>query len=580
MKKHIILLLLITASLTSSAQLHQLFNRYHEASMHLFPVFATYNGDHRFDDQLEIDGMDNIAARKNTFLSYQQELQSIDRNTLSIPDRISYDVLAFNLNDMLEGIRLHTEYIPMTQFVSTPLDMGQFGSGSSVQPFKTVKDYENWAKRMTAFQAWTDTAIVNFNRGIKSGMVLPKALVIKMIPQLQALTVRDTAQCLFYKPLTTFPPTFSAADKKRLTALYTKVIRTKLLPSYDKLVAYLNNTYLPVAQNHAGLNALPDGNELYLYYFRRFTTTKDLTPAQLYQTGLMEVARITAAMEGVKNQVGFNGSLQAFFQYLKTDPQFRPFKTPEEVLQAYRDIYTKVKPHVNQLFGHQPATAFEIRRVEAFREAAQAGPSYVTGNLEENRPGIFYVPVRDASKVNVTFYGMEATFIHEAVPGHHFQIALQQEHKDIPAFRKLPGFSVFTDGYALYCESLGEQLGCYKDPYQKMGALNNEIHRAIRLVTDIGIHTGKMTREEAIAYMLANEAVNEDIAVAEVERYMAMPGQALSYKTGELKMKALRDKYMQQRGSAFSLKAFHDALLAHGDMPLYVLEDYLDNSPF
>jgi uncharacterized protein (DUF885 family) len=200
--------------------------------------------------------------------------------------------------------------------------------------------------------------------------------------------------------------------------------------------------------------------------------------------------------------------------------------------------------------------------------------------LEENRPAIFYVPVRDPSKVNVTFYGMEATFIHEAVPGHHFQIALQQENKEIPAFRKQPGFSVFTEGYALYCESLGEQLGCYKDPYQKMGALNNEIHRAIRLVTDIGIHTGKMTREEAIAYMLANEAVSEDIAIAEVERYMAMPGQALSYKTGELKIKALRDKYMKQRGEKFSLKAFHDALLANGDMPLYVLEDYLDNSPF
>lgn len=580
MKRHILTILFLATSFTAQAQLHQLFDRYYEAYLHLFPISATFSGDHRFDDQLEIDGMDNIATRKKTFLAFEQELRSIDRNTLSLTDRISYDVLAFNLHDMLEAIRLHTEYMPMTQFTGTPLEMGQYGSGSSVQPFRTIKDYENWAKRMTAFQAWTDTAIVNFNRGVKAGMVLPKALVIKIIPQLQALTAKDTATCIFYKPLSMFPSTFSAAEKKRLTTLYTKVINTKLLPSYDKLITYLQNTYLPAAQDHAGLNALPNGNELYLYYFKRFTTSTDLTPEQLYQVGLQEVARIRSAMLGVKNQTGFRSSLQEFFDFLKTDPQFRPFKTPEQVLQAYQDIYDRVKPNVDRLFGHQPTSSFEIRRVEAYREAAQAGPSYVTGNPDERRPGILYVPIVNATQVNVTFYPMEATFIHEGVPGHHFQIALQQENKTIPAFRRQPSFSVFTEGYALYTESLGVQLGCYKDPYQRMGALSLELHRATRLVLDIALHTGKMTREEAIAYSLANEAISEEIAVAEVERYMAMPGQGLSYKTGELKIKALRDKYMKQRGDKFSLKAFHDALLANGDMPLSVLEDYLDNSPF
>lgn len=569
--------LMMVPILCTYGQVKQLFENYYQELQPLFHEDATYNGDHRFDDQLDIEGAPLIEKRKQFFRSYQHRLQAIDRSTLSEADRISYDVLAFNLQDMLEGIRLHTAYFPMTQFFSTALSMGQYGSGSSVQPFKTVKDYENWASRMSAFEEWTDTTIANFNHGIAIQMVLPKALVRKMIPQMEALAVRDTAKSIFYRPLHQFPASFSAAEKKRLTARYTTVINTQLLPSYDKLVAYLKDTYLPAAQDHDGLSALPNGKALYEYYFNRFTTTRGLTPEELYQTGLQEVARITAEMDAVKTKVGFNGTLPEFFHFLKTNPQFRPFKTAEEVLQVYRDIYAKIKPHINDLFSHQPATAFGIKRVEAFREASQAGASYVPGYLKENRPGIFYVPVRDASQVNVTFYGLEATFIHEAVPGHHFQISLQQENDQIPSFRKQPGFSVFTEGYALYVESLGEQLGCYSDPYQKMGALNNELHRAIRLVTDIGIHTGKMTREEAIQYMLTHESISEDMAIAETERYMAMPGQALSYKTGELKIKALRARYEKQLGDQFNQKAFHDALLANGDMPLYVLEDYLDN---
>lgn len=576
-KKLALSLLMMSPMLCAYGQLQQLFEKYYTETQPLFREDAMFNGDHRFDDQLEIEGAKTQEKRKQFALSYQKQLQAINRNSLSQADRISYDVLAFNLHDMLEGIRLHTEYFPMTQFNSTALSMGQYGAGSSAQPFKTVKDYENWAKRMTAFQEWTDTTIANFNHGIAIKMVLPKALVIKMIPQLEALATRDTAKSVFYQPLHHFPASFTAADKKQLQALYTKVINTKLLPAYDQLAAYLKNTYLPVAQDHDGLYALPNGKDLYAYYFNRFTTTQGLTPEQLYQTGLNEVARITAEMDSIKTAVGFKGTLSEFFHFLKTDRQFMPFKTPEEVLQTYRDIYSKIKPHVDALFGHQPATAFEIKRVEAFREASQAGASYVPGNLKENRPGIFYVPVRDATKVNVTFYGLEATFIHEAIPGHHFQLSLQRENDQLPQFRKQPGFSVFTEGYALYCESLGEQLGCYTDPYQKMGALNNEIHRAIRIVTDIGIHTGKMTRADAIQYMLTHESVSEDIAIAETERYMAMPGQALSYKTGELKIKALRDKYARQLGDKFSLKAFHDALLANGDMPLNVLEDYLDD---
>ncbi|SFD98319.1 Uncharacterized conserved protein, DUF885 familyt [Chitinophaga sp. CF118] len=559
-------------------QLRKLFDKYYEERLQLFPTEATAAGDHRYDDQLANDGSaPYIAATRKFYVKYLDELKKINRTTLIESDRISYDILVYNLNAALESISLHLEYMPMNQFVSTPLEMASYGSGKSDQLFNTVKDYEKWSKRMIAFMEWTDTCIANFNKGIHAGVVLPKTLVVKMIPQMEALAEKDTAKSIFYKPLSQFPASFTIADKQRVTALYQKVITTKMLPAYQKLATYLKEVYLPAAQQHAGLYALPGGDRIYNYYIHYYTTAPELTAEKIYETGLVEVARIHNEMEAIKVSVQFNGTLQEFFQHLKTNPCLMPFKTAEEVLQAYQDIYNKVQPALAKLFVHQPKTPLEIRRVEAYREAANAGPFYIKGNLEENKPAILYVPVPDATKINVTFYGMEATFLHEAIPGHHFQISFQQENKDIPAFRRQPAFYAYLEGWALYVESLGEQLNCYTDPYQKMGKLNNEIHRAIRLVTDVAIHTGKMTREEAIAYMMANESVSESIATAEVERYMALPGQALSYKIGEIKIKALRDKLALRLGNKFSLMQFHDALLAYGDMPLKTLEDYMDN---
>lgn len=573
-----ILYITATQAQKNNEQLHKLFDNYYVERMQLFPSEATAAGHHQYDDRLAIEGSAPYLAATGTFYrKYLQELKKFDNAALNTGDRISCDILSYTLHAGLEAIDLHLEYLPMNQFVSTPLELASFGSGDGDQPFKTVKDYENWAKRMAAFMEWTDTCIANFNKGIRAGVVLPKALVKLMVPQMESLAEKDTAKNIFYKPLSKFPASFTAADKQRITKLYQQVISAKMRPAYGKLAAYLKEQYLPAAQDKAGLFALQGGDRIYDYYVRSFTTTPDLTPEKIYRTGLAEVARIQGEMEKIKEQTGFAGSLQEFFTYLKTNPRLMPFKTPEEVLEAYRAIYRKVLPHIPQLFGHEPKTPMEVRRVEAYREAASGGPFYIKGNLEEKRAAILYVPVPDASKVNVTFYGMEATFIHEGIPGHHFQIALQQENKDIPVFRRQPSFSAYFEGWALYVESLGEKLGCYTDPYQKMGALNNEIHRAIRLVLDVAIHTGKMTREEAIAYMMANESVSEAIATAEVERYMAMPGQALSYKTGEIRIKALRDKLAAQLGARFSLRDFHDALLAYGDMPLQVLEKYMDN---
>lgn len=557
-------------------QLRGLFDRYYAERMELFPLEATAAGYHQYDGKLAIEGgAPYIAATSKFYRKYLGELKEYNRSALTEADRISYDILVYTLRTGLASLPLHLEYMPINQFVSTPLELAALGAGSGDQPFKTVGDYERWAERMKAFPEWTDTCIANLNKGIRAGIVLPKALVVKMIPSLEALAEKDSAKNIFYKPLTQFPVSIPAADKQRLTTFYHQVIRNNMSAAYGKLAAYLKNTYLPAAQTHAGLNAIPGGDKIYRYWVQYFTTSPELTPEQIYTTGLAEVARIRKEMALVQQQEGFNGTLAAFFTYLKTNPRLMPFKTPEAVLQAYQDIYDRTKPHLKELFGLRPKTPMEIRRVEAYREAASGGPFYIKGNLAENRSAILYVPVPDARKINVTFYGMDATFLHEAIPGHHFQIAIQQENKEIPAFRRQPTFSAYFEGWALYVESLGEQLGCYKDPYQKMGALNNEIHRAIRLVLDVAIHTGKMTREEAIAYMMANESVSESIATAEVERYMAMPGQALSYKIGEMKLKALKIKVAAQQGDKFSQIKFHDALLKYGDMPLQVLEDYM-----
>ncbi|WP_126246232.1 DUF885 domain-containing protein [Chitinophaga rhizosphaerae] len=563
---------------SSKKKLENLFARYYEQECFFNPLQATADGIHTYDDQLQNDGSSEFRAAKTIFYrACLRDLRQFNRSKLTEADRISYDILEYTLQTNLEGLALHLEYLPFNQFTaSVPLDLALFGSGSGPQPFHTPEDYRKWSKRMIAFSDWVDTAIANFGKGKRHGVVLPKALVVKMIPQLTELAEKDSAKSVFYEPLRHFPAAFSEAEKQALRALYSQVVPQYVLRSYEKLAKYLENDYLPFAQDQPGLHALTGGDGMYRYFIKQYTTNADLTAEQVYQTGLEEVDRITREMEQNKRATGFSGTLPEYFHFLRTDKRFRPFTSPEQVLDAYRGIYKKIGPHLHELFHHRPKTEFIIKRVDAYREASQAGPFYIKGNYKENRPGIFFVPIPDANKVSTVFYGMECTFIHEAVPGHHYQISLQQEYGDLPAFQRQNALYAYMEGWALYCESLGEKLGCYTDPYQKMGALNNEIHRAIRLVVDVGIHTGKLSKQEAIAYMMAHESISETTATAEVERYMAWPGQALSYKIGELRIKALRDKYSRLQGKRFSLPDFHDAIIKYGCMPLDVLEKYLD----
>ncbi|MBS1668265.1 MAG: DUF885 domain-containing protein [Bacteroidetes bacterium] len=563
------------AGMVDNKTFNNLLAHYYEIRMKLFPMEATLVGDNRFNDQLPIDFTDGYRQKLTKFYSdFLDSLSLFPRKQMSKNDGISYDILKRELSMGLERIKFPENKMPFNQFYGVPLTLGQWGSGQSAQPFRTAKDYEDWGRRASAFSAWADSAIIYFRKGLADSVVLPRALVLKMIPQMEAMAITDPEKSVFYGPVKNIPATIDSGEAQKIKEAYRVLISNRIAPAYQKLADFLKNEYLPKARNSSGINALPNGAAYYDFLVRD-QTTADIPAQEIYQTGLFEVSRIRAIMDSVKDAVGFKGNLQAFFEYMRTDKKFMPYKTPQEVLDAFEAIYQKMQPQLKKMFIHVPKTHFEIRQTEAFR-AATASAEYIQGSADGSRPGIFYVPILDATTFNTTS-GMESLFLHEAIPGHHYQISLQQEDTLLPKFRRFDqGNNAYVEGWALYCESLGKELGLYTDPYQYMGALGDEMHRAIRLVVDVAIHTRSMTREEAIKYMMDNEAISEQGATAEIERYMAIPGQALGYKIGAMKIQELRHKYEQQLGNRFNIAEFHDELLKDGAMPLEILEKKMD----
>lgn len=569
------------ADTANNVAFNKTLDDYYERRMKLYPLEATQNGDNRYNDQLPINITDAYKDTLRNFYShFQTAISSVDTSKLNENDLISYKIFDREMKMQLEGLDLNiisgdvnNFYMPFQQFWGLPITMGQLGSGEGFQPFKTEKDYNDWLNRMKQFSVWCDSAIAQFTKGMNAGVVLPKALVTKMIPQMQAMTVSDTGKNIFYGPVKKFPASFSDTLKSSFKQKYAAAIDSFIVPSYKKLAVFFKEQYLPKARTTTGYKDLPNGEKMYDYLIRYWTTTNK-NADEIYNTGLAEVKRIRTEMERIKDSVGFKGDLKAFFEYMKNDKKFMPYKTPEDVLNAFRSIQARITPNLKNMFGRTPKTPFEIRQTEAFR-AASASAEYNQGSPDGTRPGIFYVPILDATKFNTTS-GFESLFLHEAIPGHHYQISLQQESESLPKFRRFAWYGAMGEGWALYCESLGKELGLYTDPYQYMGALGDEIHRAIRLVVDVGMHLKGMTREQAIKYMMENEAINEQGATAEIERYMAIPGQALSYKTGAMKIRELREKYTKQLGSKFNLAAFHDELLKDGVMPLDVMESKMD----
>ncbi|MCW3121846.1 MAG: hypothetical protein JWQ38_1338 [Flavipsychrobacter sp.] len=558
-----------TTTETSSKQLAAILSNYWEDKQQMFPTDATANGDNRYNDRLTIPIAESFRDSLGRFYkNYLDQVSKVDSATLNKSEQMSYRLFKYEMQMGIEGLQYPTHYMPITQFWAFTIELPQLGSGTGNQPFKNVKDYDNWLKRLSVFPAWADTAIYNMRKGIASGWVLPRSLVVKILPQLKAVVKGDTSN-IFYGPIKTMPDNFSADDKQRLTVAYKKAIDSIVNPTYTKLHNFFEKEYLPKSRATSGLKDLPNGSDYYNYCIRSWTTT-NLSPDSIYHIGLTEVARIEGEMNKIKDQTGFKGDLQAFFKYLSTDKKFFPFTAEKHVLDSFWNIKKAEDPQLKKLFSNTPKTQFTIRQTEAFR-AASASAEYNQASEDGSRPGIFYVPILDAKKFNAV--GMTTLFLHEAIPGHHYQISLQQENKGLPQFRKFIWYGAYGEGWAHYCETLGKDLGVYNDPYQYFGFLSDGIHRAIRLVVDVAIHSKGMSREEAIKYMMAHELITEGDATAEIERYMAIPGQALSYKIGQMAISAERKQYEQQLGAKFNIASFHDEVLKDGCVPLNILHE-------
>ena len=550
-----------------------LANDYYEGKLQLSPVEATFLGDARYNDRLPNTLSRQFREESRAFYQDQlARLRAIDRDALEPTDQVSYDVLEWELNMALQGADFRTDLLPLDQFSGIHLTVGQLASGQGAQPFATVEDYENWLARAEDFAVLLDTARVRMEQGVERGYVLPRALVRKLLPQLEGLAAEPLEEHLFYGPVDMLPDSLPAGERQRLTGAYRNLIGRRIIPAFQGLATYVRDDYLPAARETSGISEIPQGKAYYDYLIKVYTTT-DMTAEAIHQLGLDEVARLRGEMEKVKQDVGFSGDLQAFFDEVRSKPELMPYDDPQQVIDNFNAIYARMKPQLSKLFNKTPKTAFEVRRTEAFREAS-ASAEYNPGSQDGSRPGIFYVPIPDVATYNV--FSDEDLFLHEAIPGHHYQFSLTLENEDLPAFRRNLWYSAYGEGWALYAESLGEELGLYEDPYQYFGMLSAEMHRAIRLVVDTGIHSKGWTREQAIQYSLENEAEGEASIVAEIERYMAIPGQALSYKIGQLKIRELRARAEEKLGDDFDIKAFHDLVLEGGCLPLEVLERRVD----
>ncbi len=558
------------ASTDTRQQLDALFESYFEDNLRANPVLATYIGDHRYDDQLPNSiGPEYLAAARAMNQRYLAAIRAIDPDVLAPSDRISYDIFLYEREREVRAERFPFHLLPINQAGGLLTVMPALGSGTNAQPFETVQDYEHWLKRLDGLAVWMDQAIVNMREGAAKGVVQPRPVMEKVLAQLDAMVVPQAKDSQYFTPVTQFPAGFSAADRDRLTAEFTRTIDTRVLPAYRRLRDFVRDEYLPQTRTSVGWTALPDGQAWYGYYVQEHTTT-NMTPDEIHALGLSEVKRILGEMDKVRQQVGFKGDLEAFFTFLETDPQFY-FTQGSDLLAGYRTLKARIDAALPRLFSVFPKADYEVREVEAFRAESAAGAYYQQPSADGSRPGIFYVNTFNL-KAQPKF-GMETLSLHEASPGHHFQVSIQQELDGVPRFRRFGGdYTAYVEGWALYAESLGKELGLFTDPYQWYGRLNDEQLRAMRLVVDTGLHAKGWSREQAIKFMLDNSTMAESDVVSEVERYIAWPGQALGYKVGDLRIQGLRRKAEQALGPKFDLRDFHREVLSDGAVPMDVLE--------
>ncbi len=559
------------------AALWQLFRDSDEGQLRRNPLFALFRGDMRYADQLGDNITDAYFATERAAAEEElARLAQIDRAALDPTDQLAYDVFQYQQRDTLRGLQPEilalTTVRPINHFFGFHTFYPNFASGQGGAPFRTETDYENNLKRHTQFATLIDRSIGRFREGMASGVVETRLTITNVISQLDTQLAQPLEESPYYGPATRFPEGFSDAQKAEQTAKLRASLTNEVFPALTRLRDFLRDEYLPVAREGVGLMHMRGGEQLYRLLVEQ-STTLPMTPDEIHELGLSEVARIRAGMEQIRTQVGFTGTLAEFFNHLRTDPQFK-VETREALTERYYEMGRRVDGVIGQFFSTLPRAPLEIRPYEPFRERFEAGGSYQQGTPDGSRPGIFYFNAYDLP--SRTTPGITTLYLHEGAPGHHFQISLAQENDRLPPFMRFGGNTAYVEGWALYAETLGYEMGLYEDPYQRFGTLSDEMLRAMRLVVDTGIHAKGWTRDQAIEYMLSNSDMGRTDATAEVERYIAIPSQALAYKVGALTIQRLRRNAEERLGERFDIREFHEQVLMTGALPLSILEAKID----
>lgn len=562
---------------TPHERLFAFFQASDEQNLKDHPLSATARGDLRYANQL--GDFFSAAQGERDYVQAQKELaqaRAFDRAGLDATDNLALDVFIQQRDVDVRGstpeMRALTEVRPLNHFFGAHTFYADFASGQGGAPFKTGADYDANIARHKQAPAQFDLAIVRFREGMKSGVVQPKLVVKNMVDQLDLILKTGAADSAFMGPIKKFPEGISPADQARITAETRAVVTNGIFPAYTRLRDFLRDEYLPVSRDSVGLSGMPGGEKLYAFLIER-NTTLPLTADYVHNLGLSEVARITRGMDEIRVKTGFKGDLQAFFAFLNSDPRFTP-KSRDDMRDRFLAIGKIVDARVGEQFSVIPKSPLEIRPVPAYREKTDAAGSYSEGTVDGSRPGTFYYNAYDLP-ARFT-WGFETLYLHEAAPGHHFQISLAQENTQLPNFMRFGGSNAFVEGWALYAETLYPAFGLETDPYQRFGGLNDEMLRAMRLVVDSGLHSKGWSRDQAIKYMRDNSSMSLTDATAEVERYIAIPGQALGYKVGQLTFLRLKAKAQAALGSKFDVRRFHAQCLMTGALPMPVLEKKID----
>ena len=551
--------------LSDSARLDRLLAINWRYQMTEFPEFATYVGYPGQNARWTDNSLQAIERRKRELQDPIAVTRSIERARLSRPSRLNYDLFRRALEQQLDATRFKDEYLAITQLEGVQQDVAQI---LALMSTATIKDYDDILARLNGVPAVIDQTRALLAQGLAVGVTPPRITLRDVPDQITQLTPDDPLASPLLQPLREFPASIPADARERLRKAAVEAYRERVAPAYRKLSAYFTGTYLPATRESIGMSALPDGAAWYAFKIRQFTTTS-LTPDQIHQLGLREVKRLRAEMDSVIASTGFKGSFGDFTGFLRTDPQFY-YQDSASVVRAYRDIAKRIDPQLIELFGTLPRLPYGVTTVPSYAAKSQTGAYYWGGSAQAGRPGWFYVNTYDLKQHPK--WSMEALTLHEAVPGHHLQLALAQELTNLPDFRRYGDYTAYVEGWGLYSEGLGRELGLYRDPYSKFGQLNYESWRAIRLVLDTGIHALGWTRQQAIDYFRANAALADHEVIVEVDRYIVNPGQALAYKLGQLKLKELRAFAASELGARFEIRKFHDEVLGNGALPLDVLD--------